>query len=97
MPKLIFKKGEDFDCSINNLKNKKGLEKLAEEEFPTLLDFNTKIGEFKAYVSTDLTSLKNFPGPNITELPFVLKALPVFYNQSYPYGQFYIGKVEIVD
>lgn len=97
MSKLIFKKGEGFDCHIDNKKNKKELEKLAEEEFPTLLNFDDKIRKFDAYVSTSLTSVQNFLKPDITELPFVLKTLPVFYRKSHSPGHFYIGNVEIVD
>ncbi len=101
MSKLVFIRDRYFDRDINNEENKKELEKLAGGKFLTLPDFNNKIKKFNAYVSTDLTSVKKFLMPDIKGLPFVLKALPVFYHdknsQSQPYSHFYIGKIEIVD
>lgn len=98
MIKLSLKR-EKFELYVDDAVDLSGLEELTKMRFSTLTDVQSNIRRYNSYVATDLIAINSFINPGITELPFTLKELPVFYcDTKAHYGNgMYIGNVEVVD
>jgi len=86
-----------FDSYVDNAEDKRGLEKLAERKFTTLEEFSHELRKYHSVVSMDWEPVISFIKPVITELPFALKELPVFYYNPkaiYRSNGVYIGNAK---
>ncbi len=80
MIKYFFKENENFEVSITNQKHRRKLEEISNEEFLDFKEIEKGITNSHSYIEKRLSKI-SLP-LYIDTLPFVIKELPVYYEDS---------------